>query len=86
MRLDTDRQRELEPKRIQVAKTALHKLGYTITHEDKSSIEFVHQGQTVRFFPYSGWHTGKSIQDGRGLEKLLRQLDSQKIESKCQIK
>ena len=33
--------------------------------------------EKVKFFPYSGWHTGKSIKDGRGIENLLKQLKKQ---------
>jgi len=32
-------------------------------------------GSTINFFPYSGWHSGKSIEDGRGFKNLLKQLN-----------
>ena len=74
MRLDSDRQKELEPKRIQFAKEAIDEVGYRITYEDKTKIQFQFKGEIVTLFPYSGWHTGKSIVDGRGIEKLLEQI------------
>ena len=73
-RLDKERQAELEPQRMAFAKQKLTLLGYTITYEDKSRLEFEHKGKVVKFFPYSGWATGKSIKDGRGLNNLIRQL------------
>lgn len=37
-------------------------------------IEFEYKGHIVKYFPYSGWATGKTIKDGRGLDNLLKQL------------
>lgn len=74
-RLDTDRQHELEPKRIQFAIDQITNLGFEITYKDKTKIQFVYKKETVTLFPYSGWHTGKSIQDGRGIQNLIIQLD-----------
>lgn len=73
-RLNTDLQKQLEPKRIEYAKQQLAKLGFEITFECSSRIDFIFKGEKVSLFPYSGWHTGKSITDGRGIEKLLKQL------------
>lgn len=73
-RLNQERQEKLEPSRIEYAKNAIQKLGYDITFESSTSINFEHLGSTVVFFPYSGWHSGKSITDGRGLKKLLDQI------------
>lgn len=73
-RLDTERQKELEPQRMEYAIEILSKLGYTLWHKDNTKIKFDLKGETVTFFPYSGWHTGKSIKDGRGFQNLLNQL------------
>lgn len=73
-RLDTERQKELEPKRMDFAVHVLVKNGINITYEDKTRLEFYYKDEKVTFFPYSGWHTGKTIKDGRGLQKLLNQL------------
>lgn len=73
-RLDQERQKRLEPTRIKTAKEKISALGYTITFEDAREIRFTFQNHTIRFFPYSGWHTGKPIKDGRGLQKLLDQI------------
>lgn len=73
-RLDQQRQKELEPKRMEFAKRSIQDLGYEIVVEKNTSLTFMFKGEFVTVFPYSGWHTGKSIKDGRGLQKLLNQL------------
>jgi len=73
-RLDQEREAVLQPKRIQTAIDAVTKLGIEIEKVDKTSIQFTFKGEKVTYFPYSGWASGKSIQDGRGLEPLLKQL------------
>lgn len=72
-RLDIDRQQELEPKRVEFARKQLEKLGFKLTVEEKT-ITFLFNGHIVKLFPFTGWHTGKSIKDGRGLENLIKQL------------
>lgn len=73
-RLNEERQQELEPKRMEYAFEQINKAGYEILESDATSLKFKFKGHTVTLFPYSGWHTGKSIQDGRGLQKLLNQI------------
>lgn len=73
-RLDMERQRRLEPKRIATAIKSVEKLGLQIKYKDSTKIMFDFKGSNVTYFPYSGWATGKTIQDGRGLANLLKQL------------
>lgn len=73
-RLNIERQQRLEPTRIEYAVKCIEELGYEITHRDNLMIKFIHKGHPVSFYPYSGWATGKTIRDGRGLQKLLKQL------------
>ena len=73
-RLDKDRQEQLEPQRITFAVQQLQALGYGITHKDSTKVQFIHKGETITLFPYSGWHSGKTIKDGRGIDNLLKQL------------
>jgi hypothetical protein len=75
-RLDKERQLKLEPKRVDSCKKALEELGYCVDIIGQNQLNFIHNGHTVQFFPYSGWHTGKSIKDGRGFFKLKRQLEN----------
>lgn len=74
-RLDKQREAELQPKRILFAKSELNKRGIQITSETSTTLEFNHKSEVVRFFPYSGWFTGKSVKDGRGIKNLLNQID-----------
>lgn len=73
-RLDIERQGELQPKRMEYAKEQITKLGYKIEYETETEIAFLYEGKVVKLFPYSGWHTGQTIKDGRGISKLLRQI------------
>lgn len=73
-RLNQEREKKLQPERMEVAKDAINKLGLVIVMENETKIVFWYKGSPVHFYPYSGWHTGKSIKDGRGLQKLLDQL------------
>lgn len=73
-RLNEERQRALEPKRIAYAISRITALGYKIIVQDNTLIKFIHNGKVVTYYPYSGWATGASINDGRGLKHLLSQL------------
>ena len=72
-RLNIDRQNRLEPERLKHAKKKIEELGYIVEEGDKVLI-FEFRGEKVRFFYYSGWHSGKTIEDGRGLQNLLKQI------------
>lgn len=73
-RLDKEKQKKLEPKRMQFALDSLRKMNIEAVQINESKIEIKHDGNTISFWPYSGWHSGKTIEDGRGIEKLLKQL------------
>jgi len=74
MRQDQERQKRLEPKRILDASMEISDKGCDIMHVTDKEITFRYKDETVKYFPYSGWATGKSIKDGRGLKNLLKQL------------
>lgn len=73
-RLDQERESKIQPKRIVIAKQEITKFGFEIIKETATAIQFVFKGSVITYFPYSGWASGKSIQDGRGLENLLNQI------------
>lgn len=77
-RLDQDREKELQPKRIEYAIKKITDLGYEIEFKSETMLRFNYNDHAVCFYPYSGWHTGKSIKDGRGLQNLLDQLEPKK--------
>ena len=75
MRLNIERQNKLEPERMQVAKQEIEKLGYEVIEVSETELQFIHaMNHKIKFFPYSGWHSGATIKDGRGLQKLLKQI------------
>ena len=73
-RLNQQRENKLQPIRMQKAIEAIEALKFTITEQDETSLQFEFKDHTVTFFPYSGWHSGKTIKDGRGLRKLINQI------------
>lgn len=73
-RLNIERQKDLEPKRLEKACNEIEKLGFPIIYKDSTKITFPFKGGFISFFPYSGWATGNGIKDGRGLKNLLKQL------------
>ena len=74
MRLNIDKQNELEPKRIEFAKNSLKQLGLKIISANDKTIKFVYKDELITLYPYSGWFTGKTVKDGRGIHNLLKQL------------
>ena len=75
-RLNQDREKKLQPERIEYAKNEIQKRGFTIHYEDEKEIRFAYGGHEIKVFPYSGYFTGKGIKDGRGLKNLLSQLEN----------
>lgn len=73
MRLNQERQNDLQPKRMEYAKQRIVELGYAVESDD-TKLWFIFKGEKVVLFVYSGWHTGKSIKDGRGIDNLLKQI------------
>ncbi len=78
-RLDQEREKTLQPKRMQWAINEITDRGYEVFNQTDTFLQFVFKGSLVTLYVYSGWHTGKSIKDGRGLENLLRQIEQDKI-------
>lgn len=72
-RLDQVREKELSTKRMQYAIQALTDY-VSISFKDETKLEFIWKGSKVTLYVYSGWHSGKSITDGRGIDNLLKQL------------
>lgn len=73
-RLNQQRQSELEPKRLKFAKQEIEKLGYKTEVVSETELQFQYLNKKVCFFPYSGWASGSTINNGRGLKKLLKQI------------
>ena len=75
-RLDKERQAELEPKRMAYAIERIKEKGFDVEQFSETELRFLYRGSIVAFFPYSGWASGATIKDGRGLKKLLMQLNN----------
>lgn len=75
-RFDTDRQKELTPKRIQYAEDRIRALGLDIISMDANKIVFSYRQEAITLYVYSGWYTGRGIKDGRGIDNLIKQLSS----------
>jgi len=75
-RLNQEKEKKLQPLRMDKAVSELENRGFEVTH-DETRIDFKFNGKVVLYFPYSGWASGSSIKDGRGLNRLLRQLDKE---------
>jgi len=73
-RLNQEREEQLQPQRIKSCKEKLESLGFDVRQTDPTKLEFEYKGSKIQFYPYSGWHSGRTIKDGRGFSDLLRQL------------
>lgn len=73
-RLDQQREDALQPKRVKSCQDKLEQLGFVISYKDHNRLEFMFEGNKITFYPYSGWHSGKGIEDGRGFNNLLTQV------------
>lgn len=73
-RLNQARQKELEPQRMAHAQKQIEACGYKVQRQDDTALAFEYKGNPIKFFPYSGWASGKGIKDGRGLKNLIRQI------------
>lgn len=69
-----ERQEALQPGRIEYARTKLKALGYDVEQTSTAALRIIHQGSPVIIYPYTGWFTGKTVRDGRGIHNLLKQL------------
>ena len=73
-RLNQEREKELEPQRMEYATKLLNSMGFSVFAITEKCLQFDFKGEKIIFFPYSGWFSGKTIKDGRGLQKLLNQI------------
>lgn len=73
-RLNKEREAKLEPKRYDFAVKELTKRGFLVEILDDKHFRFLFKDEWVTYYPYSGWATGRSIVDGRGFKKLLKQI------------
>lgn len=75
-RINKEREVELTPIRVQTAVSELRKLNIKGIDIRATIVKFEWKGSKITYYPYSGWASGKTITDGRGLQNLLKQLKS----------
>lgn len=73
-RLDREREKKLEPERINFAVQQIQAIGLTIQEKNNKMIRFYFNSNLITLFPYSGWFSGKGIKPGRGIKNLIKQL------------
>ncbi len=66
--------KQLEKERIDYAEFMIVEAGYDVLTKTDLELTFNYKDSLIKFFPYTGWATGKTIKDGRGLKNLLKQL------------
>lgn len=64
-----------QPRLMKEWQEALEDIGIDVHVLSDSTLVIQHKGKKVNVFPYTGWFTGKTVEDGRGLKKLLAQLN-----------
>lgn len=60
--------------RLNFAYAKLLQYGFNVTIIGKKELQFEYDGSLIKFFPFTGWATGKTIKDGRGFKNLLSQI------------
>ena len=61
-------------ERFGYALNELIRLNIEIDLITDNCIEFTFNNERVKLFPFTGWHSGKSIKDGRSIKNLINQL------------
>lgn len=67
--------KQINDTRLDFAKRNIEDFGYEVLRVSEKELQFEHNGNLIKFFPFTGWATGRGIKDGRGLENLLNQLE-----------
>lgn len=73
--LRSEKRSEHEPGRWEYALKMLKQKGYkTVEDPEQKCIRFTYKGSEIKVYPYKGWFSGKGVKDGRGINKLLKQI------------
>lgn len=57
---------------MEYARNQITALGYPVTEVKRHTLQFTFRGSPVTLYPYSGWFTGSTVTDGRGIELIRR--------------
>lgn len=72
--MNNTKRKALENGRYFYAKQKILSAGCQIVFTNETTIRFIFNGHEITMYPYTGWHTGKGIKDGRGIENLIKQI------------
>jgi hypothetical protein len=64
----------LKPQTLEELKEVVEYLELDVVRETPASFVFIYDNHEVTYFRKSKWFSGKSVQDGRGAENLIKQL------------
>lgn len=64
---------KVEPNRFEYATDKLMEAGHTVGKNPKDEKSLIINGY-IKFWPYTGWYSGKGIGSGRGIHKLIANL------------
>ena len=70
--MKAERRAGLEPKRFKYAIQQLEENGHTV--ERINHAELLVNGY-IKFWPFTGWFSGKGIGSGRGIKNLIEKLE-----------
>jgi hypothetical protein len=66
--------KKIESERIKYSAKQIENSGFEIWDITDKKIEFFFKGSLITFYPFTGWYTGKTINDGRGFKNLIKQI------------
>lgn len=72
--ISREKREKVEPARFGYCVRKLTALGFELTTRNTREISFTYKGSTVVLYPFTGWFTGKTVKDGRGIDNLVNQL------------
>lgn len=64
---------KVEPSRFEYATDKLMEAGHRVGLNPEDDKSIIVDGY-IKFWPYTGWYSGKGIGSGRGIKKLLKEL------------
>lgn len=73
--MKAERRASIEPDRFKYATEKLEEAGHTVEKVDHAQL--LVDGY-IKFWPFTGWFSGKKIGSGRGIHTLLKKLQEKK--------
>lgn len=52
----------------------IERKGYSFYQIDDATVKFRFRSEIIKFYPFSGYFEGEGIEDGYGLDNLLKQI------------